>query len=301
VVGLRAAILVAGLLVCAPSALARPTISLNRPAPVPARAASTQVAKSSNWAGYAVHGHGASFRQVTAFWTEPSPACRRGHRTFSSYWVGLGGYSTAAKELEQAGTEVDCTSAGRGHAFAWWELVPGSSVKIHLKVPPGDLIEGSVTVVGHRVRVALQDLTRHTLFSKVLHARAVDVSSAEWIVEAPSQCSLLWHCAALPLTNFGVITFAGALAQPLRGESGSISDSRWRRTRIRLTQHDQRLLPSHPGLAGGGRATPSDLESSGSAFDVSYAALGRHIAARIRSSQRAAGLLIDRTDQRLSP
>jgi hypothetical protein len=310
--------------VCAPSALARPTISLNRPLPAPAGAAATQVSKSSNWAGYAVHGHGASFRQVTAFWTEPTPSCRRGHRTFSSYWVGLGGYRTTSKELEQTGTEVDCTSAGRVHAFAWWELVPGSSVKIHLKVPPGDLIEGSVTVVGHRVRVALQDLTRHTVFSKVLHPGAVDVSSAEWIVEAPSRCSSHWHCSALPLTNFGVITFAGALAEPVRGQPGSVSDPRWQRTRISLSQHDQRFVSSHPGLASGGLATPAELESSGSAFAVSYAARDRHTAAArdpdgapARNRHNAAqigsrsqpasasedqpGLLVHRANQRIAP
>ena len=35
------------------------------------------------------------------------------------------------------GTEVDCTSAGKAEAFAWFELVPAASVRVRLQGAPG--------------------------------------------------------------------------------------------------------------------------------------------------------------------
>lgn len=294
-VGLRlsTAMLAAGLLACAPSALAQPATSLDGHTTGLARTASGSAqTQSSNWAGYAVHRSGASFRQVVGVWTEPDASCRRGRRTFSSYWVGLGGYSATSEALEQTGTEVDCTSAGRAHAFAWFELVPAASVRVRLKVASGDLIEGAVTVAGRRVHIMLQDLTRQTAFSKTLHPRVVDVSSAEWIVEAPSQCVGGGRCFTLPLANFGVASFDGALAQPVSGQPGSISDARWSRTRIRLIPHDQGFVLSRPGLGNGGKAFPSGLQSAGSSFTVTYSPLAWHPAAPVPSPLPATGRLV---------
>jgi hypothetical protein len=231
-------------------------------------------ASSTNWAGYAVHRSGRSFRQVVGIWREPRAACRRGNQTFSSYWVGLGGYSTRSRALEQTGTEVDCTSRGRVRAFAWFELVPAPSVRVRLKVPPGDLIEGAVAVTGRRVHVSLHDLTRHTTFSKVVRARVLDLTSAEWIVEAPSEC--LWNgtCVTLPLANFGSTSFGNAAVQPAQGRLGSISDTRWRTTKIKLTPRGQSYVSSHRGFGSGGAAAPSPLRSGGSGFSVSFAPVG---------------------------
>jgi hypothetical protein len=231
-------------------------------------------ATSTNWAGYAIHRSGESFRQVVGIWREPRASCRRGRQTYSSYWVGLGGYSSKSRALEQTGTEVDCTPRGRVRAFAWFELVPAPSVRVHLKVPPGDLIEGAVAVTGRRVRVSLHDLTRHTAFSKVVRARVLDLTSAEWIVEAPSECLWDGRCVTLPLANFGSTRFANAAVQPTRGRLGSISDTRWSTTKIRLIPRGQGYVSSHRGFGSGGAAAPSRLRSGGSGFSVSFAPVG---------------------------
>lgn len=225
---------------------------------------------SANWAGYAVHRSGESFSQVVGTWREPTLTCRPGQQTFSSYWVGLGGYSTKSRALEQTGTEVDCTSTGKVRAFAWFELVPAPSVRVRLKVPPGDLIRGAVAVSGRRVHVSLRDLTRHTVFSRVLSARVLDVTSAEWIVEAPSACLGNGRCVTLPLANFGQATFNDSMVQSAGGRLGAISDARWKTTRIRLTPSAQHDVSSHPGFGPGGGAKPSPLQSRGSAFTVSF-------------------------------
>jgi hypothetical protein len=235
-----------------------------------ATSAWAQVSKSANWAGYAVHRRGESFRQVVGVWREPTPSCRRGRQTFSSYWVGLGGFSSSSRVLEQTGTEVDCTPQGQVRAFAWFELVPAAVVRIRLPVPSGDMIKGAVTVSGLKVRVAIRDLDRHTSFSKVLSAGALDISSADWIVEAPSDCLSGGRCMTLPLTNFGSTGFEGALARSTTGHIGSISDRDWRATRIRLVPHETNFIVGHRGLGPEGQAAPSGLRSSGSAFTVSY-------------------------------
>ncbi len=59
------------------------------PARPPASADSTQ---SSNWAGYAVHRRGVRFSKVIGTWTQPRATCTPGQATYSSVWVGIGGY-----------------------------------------------------------------------------------------------------------------------------------------------------------------------------------------------------------------
>src|SRR5438874_1315188 len=58
-----------------------------------APAALAKAAQSTNWAGYAVHRDGVSFRRVSANWTQPNASCAGGQPSYSSAWVGLGGYS----------------------------------------------------------------------------------------------------------------------------------------------------------------------------------------------------------------
>src|SRR5437660_8478779 len=68
--------------------------------------------QSTNWAGYAAHGSGASFRSVQGSWVQPSASCVRGTQTYSSYWVGIGGYSSSSQALEQVGTGGGCSAFG---------------------------------------------------------------------------------------------------------------------------------------------------------------------------------------------
>ena len=95
----------------------------------PALADTTQ---SSNWAGYAIHKSGVTFRKVAGSWTQPSATCTPGERTFSSVWVGLGGYDERSNALEQIGTETDCSASGRVVSSAWYELVPAPSRTIRM-------------------------------------------------------------------------------------------------------------------------------------------------------------------------
>jgi Peptidase A4 family len=237
-----------------------------------APAALANTTRSTNWAGYAVHRAGVRFRHVSGTWTQPSANCAGGQPSYSAVWVGLGGFNPASNALEQIGTEVDCTASGRVLSSAWYELVPAPSKPISLVVQPGDVMHASVTVRGSRVVVELDNLTRHHKFRRTLNASSLDVSSAEWIVEAPSECLSQFSCRSLPLANFGSVTIVSASATSTRGVAGSIKDRHWNRTKIKLTPAGQRFVLSRTTTDTSGTAEPSSLRSAGSEFDVAYAA-----------------------------
>jgi hypothetical protein len=236
-----------------------------------APAAMAGVAKSTNWAGYAIHRSGVSFRQVSARWTQPGATCVAGRPSYSAVWVGLGGFSPTSTALEQIGTELDCNAAGNVVSSAWLELVPAPSRTISLAVAPGDALHATVTVIGHRVVFELDDETSHHSFHRTLRAASIDVSSAEWIVEAPSQCLSQFACQALPLANFGSVTFDSAAAVTTDGASGTIENAGWGRTKIRLIAGAQREIVSSGSSDLAGTAAPSALRGAGSQFDVTYA------------------------------
>lgn len=233
-----------------------------------APAASADTTVSSNWAGYAVHRSGVSFSAVTGTWTQPRAVCTAGRPTYSAVWVGLGGYDLNSQALEQIGTEADCTASGRAVSSAWYELVPSASRAVKLAVNPGDRVRAGVTVTGDEVTVTLSDLTRHRSFIKRLHPAAVDTTSAEWILEAPSVCSSSWSCRTLPLADFGSAGFAAAEATRSTGHRGPITDRRWNATKISLAAAGRQFVstssPPPPG------AVPSSLSARGSAFTVTY-------------------------------
>ncbi len=234
-----------------------------------APAALADTATSSNWAGYAIHGQGVSFRSVQGTWTEPTATCTPGMRTYSSYWVGLGGYSESSQALEQIGTEVDCSAAGQVHSTAWYELVPAPSTQLRLTVRPGDVMTGRVSVRGDRVTVSLLDHTRNRGVTKTVTDSQLDLTSAEWIVEAPSACFGANVCQTLPLADFGSATFHAARVRTTTGQSGSISSPRWHITKIKLVPQSRHfVIDAGSGVVGD--ATPSALTPNGRSFKVAY-------------------------------
>jgi hypothetical protein len=234
-----------------------------------APAAAADTSQSSNWAGYAVHHSNLKFKKVLGTWTQPKAVCTPGQATYSSTWVGIGGYSVSSQALEQIGTEADCTAAGREASSAWYELVPAASVTVKIPVKAGDQMRAGVSVSGSQVTLTLINQTQHRTFTRRLHASVLDTSSAEWIVEAPSVCTGN-VCQTLPLADFGSTGFAAASAETTAGHTGTIDDRRWTTTKITLAEGGRQFI------AGGGpgtpfaTATPSSLSAKDSAFTVTY-------------------------------
>jgi hypothetical protein len=242
-----------------------------------AQSARADALVSSNWSGYAAHRRGVTFTQVSATWHQPRLRCRRGQRTFSAMWVGMGGFSANANALEQIGTEIDCKRSGRTTSGAWYELIPDGSHPVRIGVHPGDTIAAQVGAFGDRVSLQLSDLTRHTTFQRTIRARPLDVSSAEWILEAPSECYDNGSCQTLPLANFRTASFASAFARTADGHLGPILDPRWNHTRLLLLPDRGQFSTFRGARAAGGAATPSRLSSDGSSFNVKFsrASVGR--------------------------
>ena len=112
--------------------------------------------------------------------------------------------------------------------------MPAAAVKIPLKIRPGDRVNAAVLVKGQTVTMSLKNITRKTRFSKTQTVtQPLDLSSAEWIVEAPSLCGSNGRCRTVPLTQFLPVTFTGAAAIG-NGHPGVISDPAWTVTPIEL-------------------------------------------------------------------
>ncbi len=155
---------------------------------------------STNWAGWAVTGPKGSVSDVKGSWIVPTvTGCAAGTHTYSSFWVGIDGYSSTT--VEQTGTDSDCNGATPQY-YAWFEFYPKPSHLIStLTVSPGDVILAEVTHSGTKFVATITDLTTGSSFSTSASVRA-QRTSAEWIAEAPSSSS-----GILPLANFGTVSF----------------------------------------------------------------------------------------------
>ena len=255
---------------------------------VGAAAAAAAVAKptagidvSSNWSGYALTGVGStanvastsmSFTDVTGTWVQPTATCTPGQSTSAAIWVGLGGYTVGSNSLEQTGTSADCSSTGKATYYAWYELVPATSVTLKLKILPGDTVTSTVLINGTDVLVQVKNRTRHTTFTKHLKMATPDLTSAEWIAEAPSECNVTGFCRTVPLTNFGSVTFS-KIAALGNGQGGTLTGPGWEATPIQLVPRARRFFgdvnASASSTAG---ASPANLTADGSGFTVNWVA-----------------------------
>ena len=161
---------------------------------------------------------------------------------------------------------------GKASYYAWYELVPAASVTLKLKIFAGDKITSTVLIKGTDVLVQVKNRTRHTVFTKHLQMAAPDLASAEWIAEAPSECTVTGFCRTVPLTNFGSVSFS-KVASLGNGQGGTLSGPGWEPTPIQLVPRARRFFgdvnASASSTAG---ASPTGVAPDGSAFTVNWVA-----------------------------
>jgi len=162
-------------------------------------------AQSTNWSGYAATGGTGAFTSVSASWTEPTARCTGRRAQYSSFWVGLDGYSSSS--VEQTGTDADCS--GRTPVYyGWYEMYPAYPVNFSNPVRPGDHMSASVTFSGSNTyTLKLTDSTQNWTQTIVKNQSGLARSSAEVITEAPSSNS-----GVLPLANFGTVNYSTSSA-----------------------------------------------------------------------------------------
>jgi hypothetical protein len=234
-------------------------------------------AVSANWAGYVAAPSarvGSRFSSVSGSWTVPSVTCFAGRETHSAAWVGLGGDSESATALEQVGSDADCSRTGAAQYTSWYELIPAGPVDLQLKLHTGDRLTASVTVRSDDVTLRIRDLSTGARFGTTRRVAKVDVSSAEWIVEAPSVCVSVDACATLALSDFGSVTFSSATATAA-GHTGAIADPDWSATALELRQGAEHDFAHRRGrrfgpTSGLVTASPSPVSAPTGSFAVSW-------------------------------
>ena len=207
-----------------------------------------------NWAGYAVETSLSSplngaVTDVKGSWTVPAVNCASSPNSYSSFWIGIDGYSSGT--VEQIGTDSDCNSK-KAVYYAWYEMYPAYPVNLNIKVSPGDTINAEVQYVGNN-QFKLTLTNKKTSYSTTQTLSGAARSSAEWIAEAPSVGGSITN-----LANFGRVYFTGCQVT-LNGHTGPINDNAW--------QSDAITMVTRNGIV---KAQPSSVSKDGSAFSVTW-------------------------------
>jgi peptidase A4-like protein len=159
---------------------------------------------STNWSGYAADS--GTYSSVSAEWVQPTGHCSGENGDYSSFWVGLDGYSSST--VEQTGTDTDCIN-GSPQYYGWYETYPNPSYSFGSTVSPGDTMKATVTYEsGSSFLYTLQDVTKGWTANTTQSESGAARSSAEVIVEAPCCTN---SGGILPLADFGTVNFSNSL------------------------------------------------------------------------------------------
>jgi hypothetical protein len=220
---------------------------------------------STNWSGYAVETNLNSpqtgvVTDVKATWTVPA-IIGNAKNTYSSFWVGIDGYSGTSNTVEQIGTDSDTNNRGQAVYYAWYEMYPAYPVNLALTIKPGDSITADVSynIQTNKFTLTIDDTTSGGHFVTVqASSTSMERSSAEWVAEAPSSMK-----GVLPLANFGSVTFTGCSVTMTSG-TGTITSENW--VNDPLLMVSQKMAKGR--LVTTTIAQPYGLSSDGSGFSV---------------------------------
>jgi Peptidase A4 family/Bacterial Ig-like domain (group 3) len=213
---------------------------------------------SSNWSGYAVETNPDEVTAVSGSWVVPSVTGSSRGTTVSSAWVGIDGAESST--VEQTGTTMEVVN-GKASYYAWYEMYPAASVPISgFTVHPGDTINASVTYSTSTGKFTLSITDGKESFTTTQVLRNAQLSSAEWIAEAPTS-----NGGQDSLANFGSFSFTNAKAT-INGASGTITDSAAAWTKADATIYKINMESQSGTL----EATTSALTSTGAGFTETY-------------------------------
>jgi len=190
-----------------------------------------------------------SVTDVKGSWTVPEVTSTQTTNSYSSFWVGIDGYSS--NTVEQIGTDSDYVN-GAPTYYAWFEFYPKQAYIIStVSVIPGDVMSAEVTYSKSTFTVSITNTRTHKSFSTSAKVPSARMSSAEWIAEAPSSGGVL------PLANFGAVSFTSCSATigSKTGSIGSFAPS---------SVYQISMVNS----AGSVIAQPSSLSNDGTSFTV---------------------------------
>lgn len=226
----------------------------------PRKVENVTVEESTNWSGYAVTG--SSFTKALGSWTIPTVNCSTTPNTYSSFWVGIDGWTSDT--VEQTGTDSDCDGTTPSY-YAWYEFYPNPSYLISsVAVSPGNVMSASVTYSGSEFTITITNETTGKSYSRSSRVRGAQRSSAEWIAEAPC-CTNAG--GILPLSDFGIVYFGDdytAVANTNDATDSSVSGN--------IGAFGSNVYESIMvnGSTGANEAVPSSLSADGTSFSVTW-------------------------------
>jgi len=154
---------------------------------------------SHSWAGYVVTG--SSFTQAKGSWIVPAVTCPNESNTYSSFLVGIDGYSSST--VEETGTFSNCIGTTPSYQ-AWYEFSPQGPVTItSVPVSPGNHISAEVSFANSLFTVTFTNVTTGKSFTTSAMVPNAIRSSAEWVLADPC-CSSTG--APLSLADFATIS-----------------------------------------------------------------------------------------------
>jgi hypothetical protein len=165
--------------------------------------------------GYAVTG--STYTSTTADWTMPALKCTTSGASIS-IWTGLDGYSSPT--VEQIGAEAVCES-GTAEYSGWYDMYPGAPVDFSNTLLPGDKLDASVSYASSKFTLTLQDVTQGWTKTVVETLAGADRSSAETIVEVPSNLSCTPHETLASFTDDTVDGTALGSLSPVEENGGN--------------------------------------------------------------------------------
>lgn len=228
-------------------------------------AAVMQNTNSLNWAGYVASSNmkspSATVTSVAGSWIVQNVTGSGQKATYSSQWIGIGGFFSGDSSLIQTGTESDYNGGGATSYSAWWELLPAAETTITgMTVTPGDIMQAHIFTVSSTSNlwnIYLNDTTKHETFYKQV-TYASSKLSAEWIEERPQVNGHLSTLADFGTAYFGqnYTKIIGTANATISGVAGSISSFSYES--ITMVTYSSTL------------AQPSLLNSGGTSFTVTY-------------------------------
>jgi hypothetical protein len=201
-----------GLAVGAAGLVAPPARAARTQAPIHhvALRATADTSTTLNWSGYVVAAPAG--KHVTAVHTEfVVPRAQTMSPGGAAIWTGIGGWT--GSDLIQAGVSVGDLQTG-GAAYPWFEMLPapetpifaGCAVDPTCTVNAGDKVKVAIintnTTAPYQFSIKLEDVGHWTWTRSFTYASST-LSSAEWILEAPSLIVAPMFVPFMDDTTFG--------------------------------------------------------------------------------------------------
>ncbi len=225
--------------------------------------------ESLNWAGYVVASNFSSPQHVVTMvngsWILQSVTCSKHGSTYSSQWVGIGGYFSNDDSLIQTGTESDCSN-GQATYGIWYELLPSAETSItSIAVHPGDEIHAKISLVpgtANEWNITITDVSNGESFTKIVTYNSSELSG-EWVEERPEICTGV-ICQLTNLADFGTAYYGLGYTAIPQTEYATVAGNT---LQIGALPHENFTMVTSSGSV---LASPSALTYNGTSFTVTY-------------------------------